>query len=412
MKIYTLACSGYSADKQEDLLIVRIDESGQFEVSSSCRQGENPSFCVRRGEYLYTVEEVEGAAAIRAWRITETLQEPITRVDAGPRLETMARADAESFSESTDSHTNVATCLLPTDMRIEVPGGFLCHLHAGEQALFGSSYETGDFFAVDYELKEVLWHRKPAAFGKRDAMERKEANLETEETLAAVEQSDNERQECPHAHWTMQQGNELFMADLGSDRIWRYRLEEALPAEELSPLVLERGAGPRQPLAVKCDGTSGEANYLVSIQELDSTLRLWKRVGEKFTCVDKIRTTGRTCENFPGTICLAESIDAPAPGSADCVAGASVNDPVATVLVCNRGANTISAVSVSADGLKLCGEWETANWPRHLMRVADTNLFVNSCDRAGKLVVFAWESDALVKKGEIDLPGASCAAML
>ena len=142
---------------------------------------------------------------------------------------------------------------------------------------------------------------------------------------------------------------------------------------------------------------SGEASYLLSVQELDSTLCLWKRDGEKFVCVDKIRTTFRTCDNFPGTICLA---------------GDRIDDSAATVLVCNRGANTISAVSISADGLKLCGEWETANWPRHLMRVADTNLFVNSCDRAGKLVIFAWEGGALVKKGEVDLPGACCAAML
>ena len=62
------------------------------------------------------------------------------------------------------------------------------------------------------------------------------------------------------------------------------------------------------------------------------------------------------------------------------------------VLVCNRGANTLSAVQVEDGHLQLMGEWETENWPRHLLRVGDSNLFINSCDRAGKMIIFSWES--------------------
>ena len=347
MKNYMLACGGYSAEGKDDLLIVKVNEYGEYAITHSCRQGENPSFCIRKGDYLYTVEEVDKSAAIRAWKID------------GDRLE-------------------------ETGMRIQVPGAALCHLCVGGKALFGSSYLTGDYFAVDYELKELLWHRKPIPYSNPE----------------------NARQECPHAHWAAVWGEQLVLADLGSDRIWRYRMEEGMPVEELPALELEKGAGPRQPMPLEekssnqpagtadCS-TAGDDHrnsvYLFSVQELDSTLCLWKKDGETVSCVDKIRTTAKDCDNFPGTMCMADEN---------------------TVLICNRGANTLSAVRADGDTLTLIGEWETANWPRHLMRVADSNLFVNSCNEAGKAVIFAWEQEKLVKKGEIDLPGASCAALL
>ena len=334
MKTYTLACGGYSAEGKDDILIIGIDENGKAEIRRSYRQGANPSFCIRRGEYLYTVEEVGDGAAVCAWKIV------------GDGLEA-------------------------TDMRIQVPGASLCHLCAGEKALIGSCYQTGDYFAVDYELKEILWHRKPVPY----------CNPE------------NSRQECPHAHWAAIGGDELFLADLGSDRLWRYRMEDGLPGEELSPAELEKGAGPRQPLPLEgaAQTECGAAEYILSVQELDSTLCLWKKEGGNLACVDKIRTTMKDCENFPGTMCMADE---------------------KTVLICNRGANTLSAARIEGGKLNLTSEWETSRWPRHLMRIADTNLFVNSCNESDKIVVFAWENGQLRQTDELDLPGASCAALL
>ena len=221
---------------------------------------------------------------------------------------------------------------------------------------------TGDYFAVDFTLKEILWHRKPIPYSNPA----------------------HSRQECPHAHWASWWGEELVLADLGSDRIWRYEMKEGLPGKELEPLCLELGAGPRQPLALNNE-------YLVTVEELDSTLCLWKKEEEKITCVDKIRTTYKECDNFPGTMCLAED---------------------GIVLICNRGSNTVSAVQVCGDTLERVGEWETAVWPRHLMKIADTNLFVNSCNESDSIVIFAWEDKQLVKKSELKFPGASCAALL
>lgn len=325
MNTYIVVCSGYTAENEADLMVIALHEDGSFEVKDSCRQGENPSFCIRHGQFLYAVEEVDNAAAIRAWKIN------------GDKLET-------------------------TDMRIEVPGSALCHLCVTENALIGSSYLTGDYFAVDFALTKILWHRKPIPYNNPE----------------------NARQECPHAHWAAFWGEELVLADLGSDRLWRYQMEDGIPVKELIPLRLEKGAGPRQPMEL-------DETYLVSVQELDSTLCLWKKAGDTAVCVDKIRTTGKDCANFPGTMCMADEN---------------------TILICNRGSNTISAVKRQGDFLEFAGEWDTAVWPRHLMRVADSNLFINSCNESGTLVIFAMENQELVKKQEFAFPGASCAAVL
>ena len=325
MKTYTLACGGYTAENSDDIMILKVAEDGTFTIGSTYRQGENPSFCIRHQDYLYTVEEVGDRAAIRAWKI------------AGKALEA-------------------------TDMRIDVPGSALCHLCVTEKALIGSSYLTGDYFAVDFELKEILWHRKPIPYSNPA----------------------HSRQECPHAHWASLWGDELVLADLGSDRIWRYQMKDGLPETELEPLCLELGAGPRQPMAL-------HENCLVTVEELDSTLCLWKKEGETITCVDKIRTTYKECDNFPGTMCLTGD---------------------GTVLICNRGSNTVSAVQVQGEKLKLAGEWETAVWPRHIQRIGETDLFVNSCNESDSIVIFAWEEEKLVKKSELKFPGASCAALL
>lgn len=319
MKRDIMVCGGYSPEQGSDLLVISLEENGA-KVIAGYRQGENPTFCLRKDGFLYTVEEVSGHTAIRAWEIGE------------------------------------GGALKATDRRIETSGGEPCHLYAGERALFVSCYETGDFFAVDYDLKEVLWHRSPT--------EGKEA----------------------HGHWATLWQNELFLADLGSDRVWRYKMEEGLPTEELAPLVLVPGAGPRQTLAPAEDG-----KYLLSIQELDGTLCLWKKEDGVLSCVDTIKTTYTDKVNYPGTICMADE---------------------STVLVCNRGPNTVSAVRIQNGTLSLIGEWETADWPRHLVRAANTGIFVNSCNRAGKLVLFAWDGKELQNRGEIDLHGACCAAQV
>ena len=140
------------------------------------------------------------------------------------------------------------------------------------------------------------------------------------------------------------------------------------------------GEGPRQLLPEK------ESGKLLSAQELGGTLRRWENGG----CSECVKTSRFDGTNYPGTICMADE---------------------KTVIVCNRGANTLSAFSTDGK-LRYLGEWATGNWPRHLLQIPGTDLIVNACNKEGTLVIFAWNGKELIRKDEIILPGASCAVYL
>ena len=324
-----LLCSGYGAETGSDLLAVKLFENMETgevhtEVTGGIRQGDSPSFSLLHGGFLYTVAELVGEkhAYIYQYRLSE---------DGIP---------------------------VPTGKKIFLPGGELCHLYAGKKALYASCYGTGDFFAVDYDLEKIRWHRSPGA-GVIDA--------QTEKI-------------CPHAHWVSEQDNILYLADLGCDRIYRYELKDGLPEKELEALVLPTGEGPRQLLPEK------ESGKLLSAQELGGTLRRWKNGG----CSECVKTSRFDGTNYPGTICMADE---------------------KTVIVCNRGANTLSAFSTDGK-LRYLGEWATGNWPRHLLQIPGMDLIVNACNKEGTLVIFAWNGKELIRKDEIILSGASCAVYL
>lgn len=351
-----LICSGYSAPEGNDILAVRVNEKGETEISGGIRQGDNPSFCLIHGDSLYSVSEREGEAFIYTRAIGRT-----------------------GMRESPDGSGAPET----GEKRMRVPGGELCHLYAGDRALYGSCYGTGDFFAVDYDLTEILWHRKPENSARMSGPADSRAG------------KDRERQASPHAHWTTERDGILYLSDLGSDRIYRYRMQDGLPGEELEALCLDNGAGPRQVLPV------GGKDRILSVQELDGTLCLWERRTEeadampdtgdrlRMDCVQKVRTTAFEGENYPGTICMADE---------------------STVLVCNRGANTVAAFSLEDEELVFIGEWPTGKWPRYICKIPGTNLFANACNEEGVVVIFTWRGGTLQKAGGIVLHGASCAA--
>lgn len=372
-----LLCSGYGAETGSDLLAVKLFENMETgevrtEVTGGIRQGDSPSFSLLHGGFLYTVAELVG--------------------------EKHAYIYQYSLSE--------AGIPVPTGKKIFLPGGELCHLYAGEKALYASCYGTGDFFAVDYDLEKILWHRSPGAGvidvqavddGAREACSTQAADASTQKTDVSAQASDASTQKTdvstqapdvsaqtekisPHAHWVSEQDNILYLADLGCDRIYRYELKDGLPEKELEALVLPTGAGSRQPLP------ETEHGKLLSAQELEGTLRRW----ENGVCTECVKTSRFDGTNYPGTVCMADE---------------------KTAIVCNRGANTLSAFSTDGK-LQYLGEWETGNWPRHLLQIPGTDLIVNACNKEGTLVIFAWNGRELIRKGEIALPGASCAVYL
>ena len=111
-----LLCSGYGAETGSDLLAVKLfenTETGEVhtEITGGIRQGDSPSFSLLHGGFLYTVAELVGEK----------------------------HAYIYQYSLSKDG--------IPaqTGKKIFLPGGELCHLYAGEKALYASCYGTGDF---------------------------------------------------------------------------------------------------------------------------------------------------------------------------------------------------------------------------------------------------------------------------
>ena len=166
---HLVICSGYGAEGANDIITVRIFYNGEkqkngedfisgdvkTDILSGIGQGNCPSFGLVRGNAFYAVEELAGEAYIRKYEIC------------------------------TDGS------LSDTGRRLCIPGGELCHLHAGEKALYASCYGTGDFCAVDFELEKVLWHRGAQPGQKQ-----------------------------PHAHWASEKDGILYLADLGSDKVY------------------------------------------------------------------------------------------------------------------------------------------------------------------------------------------------
>ena len=100
--------------------------------------------------------------------------------------------------------------------RMELPGRRgLCHLAAVDGVLYGSCYESGHYFALDAELSRVLWEYLPGG--------------------------------TPRAHWAQEAGGLLYLADLGSDRVYRYALQTACPTARWKPCACRRAAVPASP---------------------------------------------------------------------------------------------------------------------------------------------------------------------
>jgi 6-phosphogluconolactonase len=179
-----------------------------------------------------------------------------------------------------------------------------------------------------------------------------------------------DRQEGPHAHMVAPDPNgpEVLIADLGSDRVWRARLDALAGRLTLigPALVAEPGTGPRH-LRSSIDGA------LLLVGELTGTLN-WYRP-----------------DKADGALRLAGS----APSSAE-----KTNYPSELttgrdgrfVYVANRGPDTVSVFGWEPSGGTLLAEVATGGeWPRHLALLGD-HLYVAN-ERSHNVTVFRIEPD-------------------
>lgn len=328
MEQYYLA-SGYSNSSKEDMTVFRVNESGEMDIVSTYRQGDAPSFLCRRKERIYAVSECSEYAAVTSYVIQRKK-------------------------------------LIP-EKRMEVAGAGLCHLYAGERALFASCYLSGDIYVLDDRLTGILYH---------------------------YSRQNGQTEKISHMHWSIiPDGKNLLAADCGRDQIDVFPLKKGIPDGRVYAIPLEKGSGPRQVLfdrRWKSTVIVGEHNS--SLYYIKSSLRDEMPCREDFRkSVKRIPATDKKSQkNYPG--------------------GACVNFQ-GKLFLANRGENTIAVFDLQKD-CNYQGEWDCEGiWPRHLC-ITEKNILFAACEKSNQVNSFLWRDGQLYFADSIPLYGAACVISL
>ena len=181
---------------------------------------------------------------------------------------------------------------------------------------------------------------------------------------------DAERQREPHAHQVRPDPNgaDVLISDLGSDRVWRCRLDPvsgrlgpAEPAVEAKP-----GTGPRH-LVRSADGA------LILAGELAANLSWYRPAGGP-----RLEAYGEAAvSTLPGPVYPSE---------------VTIGRDGRFVYVANRGPDTVSAFSWDGETATLVAEVPTGGeWPRHMALIGD-HLYVAN-ERSHNVTVFRIDPD-------------------
>ena len=159
---------------------------------------------------------------------------------------------------------------------------------------------------------------------------------------------------------------ELFIVDLGSDRVWFYKFSETGGAGELAfSVAFPKGAGPRHLIWLD-DRTFATAN------ELNDTVT----VVQDRKIVQTLPASGGAAESFPGAIRLSPDGKYAA--------------------VSNRGENTIAIFKVNGDRLELSGRYDCHGvWPRDCAFTPDGKFMYVALDRSARVTAFAFNEGRL-----------------
>ncbi|SDT68781.1 lactonase family protein [Actinoplanes derwentensis] len=176
---------------------------------------------------------------------------------------------------------------------------------------------------------------------------------------------DTERQSSPHAHQVVpdRNGSDVLISDLGSDRVWRSRLDPVsgrLGAPE--PAVAAKpGTGPRH-LVRSVDGA------LLLVGELTGALSWYRPAGGP-----TLEAHGETATStLPGPVYPSEI---------------TMGRDGRFVYVANRGPDTVSVFAWDGDSATLIAEVPAGGvWPRHMILLGD-HLYVTN-QRSHNVTIF------------------------
>ncbi|WP_067496896.1 lactonase family protein [Actinoplanes sp. TFC3] len=193
-----------------------------------------------------------------------------------------------------------------------------------------------------------------------------------------------DRQQGPHAHMVNPDPNgpDVLVCDLGSDRVWRTRLDPVSGRLALvgAAITAEPGTGPRHLLR-----SAGGALLLVG--ELTGELS-WHRPGEQ-----------------PGKVVTSE-------GRPNQPSEITAGRDGRFVYVGNRGPNTVSVFAWDGERGTLVAEVSTGgDWPRHLALAGD-HLYVAN-ERSHNVTIFRINPDSGIPAaiaGSVGLGSPTCIA--
>jgi len=186
---------------------------------------------------------------------------------------------------------------------------------------------------------------------------------------------DPERQSGPHAHSTTLVGDELWVADLGTDLLRRFAGDT-----ELEPVRLPAGSGPRH-LAVLPDGVVAVAT------ELDAGLVV-VRDGAVVAHVPATATPAPAGErNYPSHIALVGEL----------------------LVIAVRGADVLSTFRLDADGpVHLADSPVGGRWPRHFAAIDEFVLV--ACQHTDEVTVLRLDQQTgrTEQVGGLAVPAPAC----
>ncbi|NMO55551.1 lactonase family protein [Actinoplanes sp. TBRC 11911] len=184
-----------------------------------------------------------------------------------------------------------------------------------------------------------------------------------------------DRQAGPHAHMVFPERDEVLIADLGSDRVWRARLDRSGRLTMSGPaIVAEPGTGPRH-LRRSPDGA------LLMVGELDGTLS-WFRPSADGTPAraGRVATTTRDGENLPSEI--------------------TMRPDGRFVYVANRGPDTVATFAWDGEQAVLVAETPVGHWPRHMTLLGDHLYVANQLSQSVTALRIDAETGVPVQQGE------------
>jgi 6-phosphogluconolactonase len=159
---------------------------------------------------------------------------------------------------------------------------------------------------------------------------------------------DPDRQAGPHAHMVRSEGAEVLIADLGSDRVWRARLDQISGRLTLAgpAVVAKPGTGPRH-FTRSADGA------LLLVGELAGNLTWYRPAADgSLESAGEVATTAAAEQNYPSEV--------------------TVGRDDRFIYVANRGADTVAAFAWDGERATAVAEVPTGGtWPRHMIRLGD-----------------------------------------